>query len=164
MQYVYDVLHICTLEAYFINWCQPNKFNKKIKYKKNLKSQSLLEDLTGQIDLTLPKFTSERCLVVFVHFESNPWNHSFLEPEGNYKTIRPLPSVTDHGTGLFISGPIQSSTMVLIYDIATSLKTIFSLYLLLILTLGKSSYYPSSPAKMRYLGVKYPLVMLRLQE
>lgn len=44
--------------------------------------------------------------------------------------------------------------MALRHDVAPLQKSVFSLYLLLILTLGKPSYYPWSPAKNEVLGVK----------
>lgn len=60
-----------------------------------LKSQSLLEYVTKQTDLSV-KLPSERCPWFFVHFESEPQNHRFTEPEGSFKTICLLPNATDH--------------------------------------------------------------------
>ena len=44
--------------------------------------------------------------------------------------------------------------MVFVHDTPPLLKSVFLLYLSLVLTLEKPSYYPSSPAKNEVCGVK----------
>lgn len=137
----------------------------------DLKSQFLLQDLTGQ---RFSQFPSERYLGLLILSFSLRISHRITVFQSQKETSTPhifcpMPQIMER---LFISGPIcsiffiyrvilkdkrtiRSRKKLSSYMIQPLLqKSVFSLYLLLIITLRKPSYYPSSPAQNEVLRVK----------